>query len=105
MDFVRVGLSVRALRRRRQWTQTELGRRARCSRSEVSRIERAQSKDIDRLERVLAVFGARLSVKVLWQGEELDRMLDRDHATLVESMVALLAMAGWVTVPEATFSV
>lgn len=105
MDFVRVGLAVRALRRRRGWTQTELGHRARCSRSEVSRIERGQSRDIERLERVLAVFGARLAIKVLWQGEELDRILDRDHAMLVESMVALLAADGWVPVPEATFSV
>jgi transcriptional regulator with XRE-family HTH domain len=105
MDFVRIGLSVRALRRRRGWTQSELGLRARCSRSEVSRIERGQSRDIDRIERVLAVFGARLSTKVLWQGEELDRILDRDHATQVELMVALLHAHGWICVPEATFSI
>ena len=105
MDFVRIGLAVRALRRRRGWTQSELASRAGCSRSEVSRIERGQARDVDRIERVLAVFGARLSIKVLWQGEELDRLLDRDHAMLVEAMVALLTAEGWVPVPEATFSI
>lgn len=105
MDFVRIGLAIRALRRRRGWTQTELGARARSSRAEISRIERGRAARLDRLERVLAVFGARLSVKVLWQGEELDRLLDRDHATLVEALVALMSAAGWILIPEATFQV
>jgi transcriptional regulator with XRE-family HTH domain len=105
MEFVRIGLAVRALRRRRGWTQTELGARTRCSSSEVSRIERGQSRDIERLVRVLAVFGARLSIKVLWQGEELDRILDRDHASLVDAVIALLSSHGWVVVPEVTFQI
>lgn len=105
MDLVRIGLAIRALRRRRGWTQAELGRRAGCSRSEISRIERGQARNLDRLERVLAVFGARLSVKVLWQGEELDRILDRGHAVLVDSKMELLGRSGWVSIPEATFNV
>lgn len=105
MDLVRIGLSIRALRRRRGWTQAQLGARARCSGSEISRIERGQSRNLDRLERVLGVFGARLALKVLWQGEELDRLLDREHANLVESVVALLAAEDWITIPEATFQV
>jgi transcriptional regulator with XRE-family HTH domain len=105
MDLVRTGLSVRALRRRRGWTQTELGLRAGCSRSEISRIERGQVFHLERTERALAAFGARLSIRVLWRGEELDRILDRDHALLVESMVALLSAYDWIAVPEATFQV
>jgi transcriptional regulator with XRE-family HTH domain len=105
VDLVRIGLAIRALRRRRGWTQSELGLRAGCSRSEISRIERGDVTDVRRLERVLAVFGARLSIKVLWQGEELDRILDRGHAALVDSMIGLLARSGWISIAEATFSV
>jgi transcriptional regulator with XRE-family HTH domain len=105
VDLVRVGLSVRALRRRRRWTQTQLGQRAGRSRSEISRIERGAITNLDRLQGVLAALGARLAVKVLWRGEELDRILDRDHATLADSVIALLSREGWIPVPEATFEV
>lgn len=105
VDLVRSGLAIRALRRRRGWTQLQLGRRAGCSRSEISRIERGTITSLERLQRVLAALGARLSVKVLWQGEELDRLLDRDHATLVEAVVHLLSASSWVVIPEVTFQV
>jgi transcriptional regulator with XRE-family HTH domain len=55
MDQVRLGLSLRALRRRRGWTQQQLADRARVSRSAVQRIERG---DVDsftgRLVRTIA---------------------------------------------------
>lgn len=105
MDLVRIGLAIRALRRRRRWTQTELGRRARCSQQEVSHCERGSCNDLRKLERILAALGARLSMRVLWQGEELDRILDRDHASLVDVIVALLASDGWIAIPEATFQI
>ena len=44
-------------------------------------------------------------MRVLWQGEELDRLLDGDHARLVEAIVERLVAAGWVAVPEATFAI
>lgn len=96
MDSVRIGLSIRALRRRRGWTQAELGRRAGCSASEISRVERGAVATLvlRRLERILEAIGARLTVRILWQGEELDRLLDRDHAGMVEEMLRLLAIEG-----------
>ena len=107
VDPVRVGLSIRALRRRRGWTQEVLGRRAGISRSAVSRIERG---DADRLSlralaKVTNVLGARIRLQVLWQGEELDRLLDRDHAHLVEWVVRRLSANGWEVAPEATFQI
>lgn len=107
MDAVRIGLAVRALRRRRGWTQSELGLRSRLSTSQISRLERGalMATTLQAVERVLTPLGARLSVRVLWQGEELDRLLDRDHATIVEAVIRLLSANGWITVPEATFHV
>lgn len=107
MDAVRLGLSIRALRRRRARTQKQLGDRVGRSASEISRIERgaAHRVSIRTLERILEALGARLYVRVPWQGEELDRLLDRDHARIVERLIALLTHHGWTTIPEATFQV
>ncbi|HEY6570741.1 MAG TPA: helix-turn-helix transcriptional regulator [Candidatus Limnocylindrales bacterium] len=107
MDPVRVGLSIRALRRRRGWTQEELGRRAGLSRSAVSRIERGEADRLSlrTLAKVTNVLGARIRLQVLWQGEEMDRLLDRDHAHLVEWVVRRLTADGWEVAPEATFQV
>lgn len=107
MDAIRTGLSIRALRRRRAWTQAELGRRARLSASAISRIERGQAAryTVESVERLTTSLGAHLIVRILWQGEELDRLLDGDHARLVEWVVQRLRDGGWTVAPEVTFQV
>lgn len=84
-------------------------RRAGLRRVDVEDIEnraRRGRTDIARtIERILEALGARLNVRVLWQGEELDRLLDRDHATIVEMVVRRLGQLGWVVAPEVTFQV
>ena len=107
MDSVRFGLAVRSLRRRRRWTQTELAVRVGCSRSAVARVERAEADrfTVRFLERLLASLDARMLIRVLWRGEELDRLLDADHAALVEVTASALAATGWVVQPEVTFQV
>ena len=105
MDAIRFGLSVRALRRRRGWSQQRPGDGASLSRSTISRIERglAATYSVRALTRVTDVLGARLAIRILWQGEELDRLLDGDHARLVEWMIGRLNSDGWVAAPEVTF--
>lgn len=73
----------------------------------MSRIERgnAHRVPIRTLERILEALGGRLYVRALWQGEELDRLLDRDHAQIVERLIALLTRHRWTSIPEATFQV
>jgi transcriptional regulator with XRE-family HTH domain len=107
MDSVRVGLQIRALRRQRRWTQTELGRRSGLSGAQISRIERglADRLAIRKLDRILQELGARVLVRILWRGEDLDRLLDRDHARIVEKTLDLLAREGWLATPEASFNV
>ena len=77
------------------------------SASEISRIERgaAHRVPIRTLERILEALGARLYLRVLWRGEELDRLLDHDHALIVERLLELLTRHGWTAIPEATFQV
>lgn len=107
MDPVRFGLSIRALRRRRGWTQRQLATAAETSSSAVSRVERGRADrlSVRALVSLAGALGARVSVRVLWQGEELDRLLDGDHARLVEWVVRRLASEGWTAVPEVTFQI
>jgi Holliday junction resolvase-like predicted endonuclease len=49
--------------------------------------------------------GARATLRLLWHGEDLDRLLDGAHAGLVDDVVRLLRAHGWEVVAEATFSI
>ena len=97
MDRIRFGRALRALRRRRRWRQVDLGVKAGISQSDVSRIELGQldAIAIGRLDRLAMAVGARLEVRLLWNGEGLDRLLDADHANLVDSVVRRLKRARW----------
>jgi transcriptional regulator with XRE-family HTH domain len=105
MDSVRFGLNVRALRHRRGWTQAELGHRAGLSQSAISRIERGEGDALSMrvLGQVAGVMGARIRMQLLWQGEELDRLVDGAHARLVERVIAMLVAADWQVAPEVTY--
>jgi transcriptional regulator with XRE-family HTH domain len=106
VDGVRLGQAIRALRRHRGWTQVDLARRARVSQASISRAETGQASRLTMrtVERVAEALGARLSVRVYWHGEELDRLLDAAHAGIVDQVVAILVANGWEVVPEATFN-
>lgn len=107
VDTIRFGLAIRALRRKAAWTQSELGARVGCSASAISRVERgrADAATVRALDRIANELGARLVVQILWQGEALDRLLDSEHARLVEWTVGWLQTAGWDVIPEVTFQV
>src|SRR6478752_608474 len=107
MDAIRFGLGIRALRRRRRWTQAQLATAAGLSQSAISRVERGEADrlTVRSLDRVAGAIGARIRVTVLADGENLDRLLDRDHAALVEQVTRLLLARGWEVAPEATFSI
>ncbi|HEV8698432.1 MAG TPA: helix-turn-helix transcriptional regulator [Candidatus Limnocylindrales bacterium] len=107
MDVVRFGLSMRALRRRRRWTQQRLADAVGVSRPVIGRIENGQADRVavHTLVRVASALGATLSVRVLWHGEGLDRLLDAAHADLTERVLQLLQASGWVAVTEVSFNV
>jgi transcriptional regulator with XRE-family HTH domain len=107
MDPIRLGRGMRALRRRRGWRQDDLATSAGVSRAAVSRIElgRGDRSTVRALESVAVALGARLDVRLSWNGEELDRLLDSAHARLVELTVVRLEASGWETAPEVSFSI
>jgi len=107
MDVIRFGLGIRALRRKRQWTQAHLAAKARTSRAAIWRIERGQADRVALhvLVRISAALGARIDLRLLWQGEGLDRLLDAGHASLVELMVGILTSSDRKVATEVSFNI
>jgi hypothetical protein len=56
-------------------------------------------------KRFANALGARVDLRLSWNGEALDRLLDSAHAQLAESMVAVVRGAGWEVAAEVTFQI
>jgi transcriptional regulator with XRE-family HTH domain len=106
MDDVRVGRILRALRRRAGLTQQELGRRCGLSQQAISLIERGHGSRLSgaTIRRVFAVLDARWEPTVSWRGGDLDRLVDAEHARLVEVVVRRLLALHWDVRVEVTYS-
>jgi len=59
---------------------------------------------VETLERVALALGAWVDLRLLWQGEGLDRLLDEAHARLVEWVVRRLNALGWDVAVEVSFA-
>lgn len=75
--------------------------------SAIGRIERGRPDRVTvrTLERVAAELGGRVDVRLSWNGEALDRLLDQRHAALVDLVLEVLAGAGWATAVEVSFAI
>jgi transcriptional regulator with XRE-family HTH domain len=106
MDRTRFGRSVKALRKRRRWSQQDLADASRVSRSVAGRIERGEVSRVRwaDLEAVAIALDGQLGLEFRWRGADLDRLLDAHHAATVESLARLYRSAGWHVIVEATFS-
>jgi transcriptional regulator with XRE-family HTH domain len=107
MDTVRFGRQARALRRRRGWRQIDLAHAARMSRGRISRVELGHADELTlaALDAVARALGARLSVALTWNGEGLDRLLDADHAALVDVVASTLRSLEWNVAVEVSFNI
>ncbi|TMF40241.1 MAG: helix-turn-helix transcriptional regulator [Chloroflexi bacterium] len=99
MDEVQFGRGIKALRHRRRLRQDDLARAAGLSRGVIARIEQghAAAVTVATLDRVARALGARFVCRLTWNGEGLDRLLDADHAAIVEEVVRILRAfeSGW----------
>jgi transcriptional regulator with XRE-family HTH domain len=107
MDPVRSGRQVRALRRRRGWRQADLAHSARTSRATVSRIELGHADEVTvrAIEAISGALSARLEMHLTWNGEGLDRLLDADHAALVDVVARTLKSLEWLVKVEVSFNI
>jgi transcriptional regulator with XRE-family HTH domain len=94
------------LRIRLERRQQDLADRARLSRSLVASIDRGQLSGvtINAIVRAAAALGADVDLRLRWRGEALDRLLDEDHAAIVETTVRRLVRAAWEVAVEVSFS-
>lgn len=107
VDAISFGSDIRLLRRRKGWTQTRLALEARVPRWVVVAIENGRGDRVVpvRLIAVAAALGGRLSVRLLYHGEGLDRLRDRKHAAIVEWLVRFLRGQGWLVSTEVSFNI
>lgn len=106
MHDIVVGRLLRALRRRRDWRQSDLAARAGLSQSQVSTLERGhlEASTLASLRRTFAALDARIELVPSWRGADLERLLDEDHARLVAIVSGRLEALGWTAVTEVTYS-
>lgn len=104
--FTSAPVAIRALRLKKGWSQTTLGDRSSMSREAISRIERGQlgGVTLETVEKVAMALGASVNLRVQWQGEQLDRLIDAAHAGLQESVAEVLSALGWLVRVEVSFN-
>lgn len=106
MDDSRVGRIIREVRIRKAWRQRDLADAAGVSQGLISRIElgRLDRLSLAKIRKVGDVLGIRISLDAWWRSGNIDRLVDRGHAALVDHVVATLRADGWVTRVEVTFN-
>jgi transcriptional regulator with XRE-family HTH domain len=106
VDDTGVGRAFREVRLRRGITQRQLAARSGCAQSVVSRIERGhlETVTLGRIRAIARELEIRIPLVPSWRGGELARLLDRQHASIVEATVARMTAEGWETMVEATFN-
>jgi transcriptional regulator with XRE-family HTH domain len=109
MDDFRVGSAIRQVRRSRGWRQMDLAERSGASQATVSRVERGHitTLSIGRVRTIAAALDIRVDVVPRWRGGDLDRLLNRRHSQLHESVARAFRTRwpAWNLVPEASFSI
>lgn len=107
VDMTRFGADVRLLRLRKRWSQRRLAEAANVKRWVIVAVEagRGDQVRVESLAAIVVALGGRISLRVLYQGEALDRLRDQRHAALVEAIVRRLRAAGWDVATEVSFSI
>lgn len=106
MNVERLGRLARMLRVRQRLTQVALAARAGVSRRGVSWLEtgRGHALRLREVDAIVTALGGRLDMRLLWNGPELDRLLDEAHAALGASVKRRLERWGWIVRVEVSYS-
>lgn len=104
MERRTIARSLRALRRRRRWSQRRLGNALGISQAEVSRRERSalESCTVSDVDRWSTALGAHLWLDLRVEGER--ALTDAAHAEMQNWLAGVLRSAGWGVEPEVSFN-
>lgn len=109
MDDFRLAAAIRQVRQSRGWRQVDLAERCGSSTSTISRLEQGQfgSQSIETLRMVARALEIRIDLVPRWRGGDLDRLLNRAHSAMHESVATAFAARwpAWTVVPEVMFSI
>jgi hypothetical protein len=105
-DDERLAELYRKLRRQAGLTQLEISIAAAVPLRDPHRLESGDASQISlgRIRRLFAQLDARTRLTIWWNGAALDRLLDEEHAAMVERAAVLIGGYGWATPTEVTFS-
>lgn len=83
-----------------------VARRAGVHREVISTLERGSGHRLrlETIEAVLSAIGARCDLRVMWNGPELDRLLDAGHAAMGAVVKRRLERWGWIVMVEVSYS-
>lgn len=96
--------ALRAVRRRKRWSQQQLGQRLGISQSEMSRWERSSLDrcSVPELEQWATALNAHLVLDLRVDGER--PLTDARHAEVQSWIIGLLRGAGWIVEAESSFN-
>jgi DNA-binding XRE family transcriptional regulator len=106
VDDSQVGSLIRVVRLRRNLRQADVARRAGVSQQTVSLVERGhlEALTLRASRQVGRALEIRLPFSPRHRGPEAARLLDQDHATLVEHVLGVLSGASWDVLVEYSFN-
>ena len=106
MEGVRFGRILLAVRQDKRLRQSDVARSARVGQTVISRVERGHLDGVTvaTLERIASALELDLRIDLRGRLGDVDRLVDRDHARLVELVVARLQNEGWEVLVEYTFN-
>ncbi len=104
-DDIAVGRQVQAVRLARNLRQIDVAALAGVSAATIHRLEHGQLEGmtVGTLRAVSKAMRMPTIVRLGWLGPEVDRLLDRTHAAMVERVSAELELLGWQVTPEYSF--
>ena len=104
-DDERLAHASRALRRRQGLTQQSLAGDGRSRHTQhLLESGRAGRLQLDDIRAHFGKLGANVRVTAWWNGAALDRLIDSEHAAVVEASVRELTRHGWSVEAEVSFS-
>ena len=104
MERRTIARALRALRRRKRWSQRQVGERLGISQSEMSRWERGSLDrcSLAEVEQWATALNAHLRLDLRVDGER--PLTDARHAMVQSWLIELLRAAGWVVEAEPSFN-
>jgi transcriptional regulator with XRE-family HTH domain len=108
VNEVQLGSALRRIRVRLGLRQADVADRAGVAQVTVSRVERGHvtRMQLARLARIAAALEADIRIDLRWRGGELPALLNAGHAAMHEEVArGFRRLAGWMAVPEASFSI